>query len=233
MLSAYGKPERNGVAFNAPATITAVEKEDGVLDAFYSYFYSYNYGPEVGGVRLGNHVGDWEYNMIRFINEEPAFIYYSEHSSGAAFNFSAVEKNGGRPVNYIAVGSHANYATAGEQTYESGDPSEVPHDYTDDGFYWDITQNYRGYWYNLSTQAFTSSGGAGQGGVLQAGEGEDWLKFAGKWGDQQWDVSRPGQFCNPSGCHISDGPTGPSTKNLGRTAVCENESDCNVKSSIP
>lgn len=48
--------------------------------------------------------------MVRFVNGVPDVIYYSEHSSGAAFKYSAVEKVGDRPVSYIAVGTHANYA---------------------------------------------------------------------------------------------------------------------------
>lgn len=46
MLSAYGKPGGNGTAASAPATIIVVEKDGGIFDAFYIYFYSYNYGPE-------------------------------------------------------------------------------------------------------------------------------------------------------------------------------------------
>ena len=48
--------------------------------------------------------------MVRFVNGVPHTVYYSEHSSGAAYKYSATEKVGGRPVSYIAVGTHANYA---------------------------------------------------------------------------------------------------------------------------
>lgn len=48
--------------------------------------------------------------MVRFINGIPDIVYYSEHSSGAAYKYSAVEKVGDRPVSYIAFGTHANYA---------------------------------------------------------------------------------------------------------------------------
>lgn len=46
MKSNYGKPDGNGVAGSAPATIIVVEKAGGIVDAFYMYFYSYNFGPE-------------------------------------------------------------------------------------------------------------------------------------------------------------------------------------------
>ena len=48
--------------------------------------------------------------MVRFINGIPDTVYYSEHSSGSAYKYSAVDKIGDRPVSYIAIGTHANYA---------------------------------------------------------------------------------------------------------------------------
>jgi len=64
------------------------------------------------GLRFGNHVGDWEHNMVRFINGVPDTVYYSAHSGGAAYKYSAVEKDGDRPISYIAIGTHANYAVS-------------------------------------------------------------------------------------------------------------------------
>ena len=60
-------------------------------------------------VRFGNHVGDWEHTMVRFVNGAPDIVYYSEHSGGAAYEYSAVEKIGDRPVSYTGIGTHANY----------------------------------------------------------------------------------------------------------------------------
>ena len=62
------------------------------------------------GLRFGNHVGDWEHTMVRFINGVPDTVYYSAHSGGAAYEYSAVEKIGDRPVSYTGIGTHANYA---------------------------------------------------------------------------------------------------------------------------
>jgi hypothetical protein len=39
--------------------IVVVEKENGVEDAFYFYFYSFNEGPSALGHQAGNHLGDW------------------------------------------------------------------------------------------------------------------------------------------------------------------------------
>lgn len=87
-------------------------------------------------------------------------------------------------------------------------PSVIVHDSTDKGFFWDVTQNYRGFWYDVVSQEFTSSGGAGQGGSLQEDEGTDWLKFLGRWGDAQWPITRPGQLCVLTQCVYTGGPTG-------------------------
>lgn len=50
--------------------------------------------------------------MIRFVNGEPQYFYYSTHDGGEAYNFSAIEKTNGRPTVYVATGSHASYAVS-------------------------------------------------------------------------------------------------------------------------
>jgi len=45
---------------DAVSSVTiAVDKGDGIIDAFYMYFYSFNEGPTALGHRAGNHLGDW------------------------------------------------------------------------------------------------------------------------------------------------------------------------------
>lgn len=80
----------------APAILIVVAKEDGVVDAFWFFFYSYNLGNSVLGVRFGNHVGDWEHTCVRFEHGEPRAVYFSEHSGGEAYSYAAVEKIGKR-----------------------------------------------------------------------------------------------------------------------------------------
>ena len=77
--------------------------------------------------------------MVRYYNGTPAYIYLSAHSSGTAYEYSTLNQTNGRATTYIAVGTHANYATTGQHDYDV-----VLHDTTDSGPYWDVTQNYRG-----------------------------------------------------------------------------------------
>lgn len=44
--------------------VVVVEKGNGIVDAFYMYFYTFNEGPSGLGHRVGNHLGDWYVNPI-------------------------------------------------------------------------------------------------------------------------------------------------------------------------
>lgn len=148
--------------------------------------------------------------MVRFVDGVPTALYLSAHDGGAAYDFSAVPStSGGRPVTYIAVGTHANYASPG--THEHDFPGLD--DTTDAGAIWDVTKNFRGYWFDNSTQTFSVASGADAGGAAEAGEGVGWLQFPGKWGDQEYSLFHDGQYCVgipdvATECKLVDGPTG-------------------------
>jgi hypothetical protein len=81
----YGKTEGN------TAAVIVNDKGDGNVDAFYMFFYTYNWGGEVLGLsslNFGNHVGDWEHVMIRFKDGQPQAVWYSQHANGQAFKYS-------------------------------------------------------------------------------------------------------------------------------------------------
>ena len=81
---------------SAPVVLITAAKENGILDAFWFFFYSFNRGNSVFNIRWGNHVGDWEHTLIRFQYGKPELAYLSEHDFGAAYSFSALEKIGQR-----------------------------------------------------------------------------------------------------------------------------------------
>ncbi|KIY53467.1 hypothetical protein FISHEDRAFT_33355 [Fistulina hepatica ATCC 64428] len=227
MLSDFNLPDSSGYS-TAPATIILADKGNGVLDAFYFLFYSFNRGSTFVDIVFGDHVGDWEHVMVRFINETPAYIYLSEHTGGSAYTYDTLPTNNSRAITYVANGTHANYATVGVHPYEYG----LVYDTTNQGPFWDVTQNYRGFWFDVQSETFTSAGGASIGGQEQYEEGASWLSWLGYWGDEQYPLSDPRQFCILGECTWESGPTGPYSKNLNRTAVCEDEDDCTILTSI-
>jgi hypothetical protein len=81
---------------DAPAVLVMVPKGDGVVDAFWFFFYSYNLGNAVFNIRFGNHVGDWEHTVVRFQHGKPKAVFFSEHAFGEAYTYDAVEKIGKR-----------------------------------------------------------------------------------------------------------------------------------------
>jgi hypothetical protein len=69
----------------------------------YWYLYVYNDAPN-------KHEGDWEMVAIELgEDEQPLRAGYSGHASGFVRPWATVEKQGDRPVVYVARGSHAAY----------------------------------------------------------------------------------------------------------------------------
>ncbi|PFH58742.1 hypothetical protein XA68_13302 [Ophiocordyceps unilateralis] len=170
------KPDQDGYS-GAPAILVVVDKGAGILDAFWFFFYSYNLGQTVLGLRFGNHVGDWEHCMVRFQHGIPRGLYLSEHEGGQAYAWSAVEKTAdGRPVVYSALGSHAMYALAGDHPYVL--PLGLLKDVTDKGPRWDPAKNMLAYHYDYVRP---------DDGLAPAAANPDaptsWFHFRGRWGD--------------------------------------------------
>ena len=88
--------QSHGGHSDAPAVLLTVDKGDGIVDAFWFFFYSYNLGNLVFNIRFGNHIGDWEHTLIRFEHGKPKIVFVSEHFFGSAYSYSAIEKIGNR-----------------------------------------------------------------------------------------------------------------------------------------
>jgi hypothetical protein len=94
-----GHPVKEGEAggrSEAPAVLLVMDKGNGIVDAFWFYFYSFNLGNVVLNVRFGNHIGDWEHCLVRFHHGKPKALFFSAHSGGEAYSYDAVEKIGKR-----------------------------------------------------------------------------------------------------------------------------------------
>lgn len=216
MSSTAGKPsgrlQHLGGHSSAPAILIVVPKDDGVVDAFWFYFYSYNLGNKVFNIRFGNHVGDWEHSMVRFRNGTPEAVYISEHGAGEAYAYHAVEKIGKRPVIYSATGTHAIYATPGVHPYIL--PWGLLHDQTDRGPLWDPNLNHHAYVYNYTSRHLKSSAQTPHAPV-------HWFNFGGHWGDKIYPMSDSRQYRFWGQYHYVSGPFGPRFKHLGRKKVCQ------------
>ncbi|MCJ1477875.1 Vacuolar protein sorting-associated protein 62 [Lambiella insularis] len=207
---------------NAPAVLIVIDKGNGIIDAFWFYFYSFNMGKKVLKIRFGNHVGDWEHSMVRFQHGEPKAVFLSEHTFGGAYSYDAVEKIGKRPVIYSATGSHALYATPGKHTYVL--PFGLLHDTTDRGPLWDPALNTHAYTYDYKSDVLLSS-------TASPFSPTSWFYFAGHWGDKVYELSDERQYRFAGQYHYVNGPLGPRFKNLGRKKICQGrESDpCVIK----
>ncbi|KAK7749188.1 Vacuolar protein sorting-associated protein 62 [Diatrype stigma] len=233
-LTAQHKPDDSGYS-RAPATLVLVDKGSGIVDAFWFFFYAYNLGQTVLGVRYGNHVGDWEHAMIRFDSGVPRAVFFSEHEGGQAYAWHAVEKrrDGGagnetnaevkqRPVIYSAVGSHAMYAMPGDHPYVL--PFGMLRDQTDRGPLWDPRKNFRAYWYDYAEEELEP--------VREQPEAPtSWFHYRGRWGDQLYGLDDHRQWRLFGQYHYVTGPQGPKVKNLEREKMCSSKR-CRILHSI-
>ncbi|KAB2108148.1 hypothetical protein AG0111_0g3933 [Alternaria gaisen] len=224
------KPNGQGKTEGATtAAIIVNDKGDGNVDAFYMYFYAYNYGGNVLGwsqLNFGNHVGDWEHVMVRFQNGSPQAIWYSQHANGQAFRYNTVEKSGDRPIAYSAKGSHANYAISGTHDHTIPNlnlPGGVLEDYTDKGVMWDPVLSASFYKFDAGNNAFSAYDGQAP---------TAWLNFKGRWGDEEYPESDKRQVKLFGQAKFTGGPTGPVDKQLNREKICPDNGQLCILRSI-
>ncbi|KAM0251872.1 hypothetical protein ACHAQJ_007985 [Trichoderma viride] len=226
-------PDESGRIANAtPCVVILVEQSPRDVDAFFFYFYSYDRGANITqvleplnrliedtehGMHFGDHIGDWEHNMVRFRDGKPTGIYYSQHAGGSAYNWNdnALSMKNGRPLVFSAYGSHANYASSGEHVHDA-----ALIDYCDAGRIWDPALS--AYFYHLDptsfalTRLFTSKSNYSSTSNLTS-----FFYFTGIWGDAQYPDDDPRQKTVP---HFGlkrfvSGPQGPIVKNLVRKGL--------------
>lgn len=142
----------------------------------YWMFFPYNLAPSVAGVRL-NHEGDWEHITIQLNEQEEleTVAYASHNNEGKRYFRNELQFCDGRntekthysdththPVVYVALGTHASFATSGEQKRGW----YLPSDYTGEGSYLQTLRR-----------------------VCNLGEreapmpGADFIRYAGLWGE--------------------------------------------------
>ena len=94
----------------------AHEDEKIILQYWFFYYddvYSYTYPPS--DFIWQAHEGDWEnVNVVLTGDEQPLYVGYSQHCSGQRRAWTDTQRfDSTHPIVYVALGSHANYFTAG------------------------------------------------------------------------------------------------------------------------
>jgi hypothetical protein len=229
--------------------VLVADKGKGEVDVFYFYFFAFNWGGVVLGNDLGHHVGDWEHNMIRFVNGEPKAVWFSQHGNGQAFEYKILKKDsktGKRPLIYCGNGSHALYAIPGVHDHTLPNLNlPVPFvlvDNTDAGPLWDPLLNSWFYEYQFlgtpTASASTATPGAAPAPPQQPlsssplptlpqhsfnpyipGTPVSYLHYKGRWGDAQYPDNDKRQKQLAGNRKYVGGPTGPADKQLWRKEV--------------
>jgi hypothetical protein len=77
-----------------------------------------------GVLRTGRHEGDWELVQYRLRGDRLAEAVYAQHSGAESCGASAVRRSRGRPVVFLARGSHAAYFRPGLRDRTWPDPND-------------------------------------------------------------------------------------------------------------
>jgi hypothetical protein len=112
-VAASGVPGTRG---EAPAPVVYGR----VAGQWRQYWIYFEANPQDRGVvRTGRHAGDWE--MVQY-RADGSQAVYAQHSGGE--RCGGYERRGGRPVVYVANGSHAAYFHAGTRDRMWPDPND-------------------------------------------------------------------------------------------------------------
>lgn len=126
-------PERGGrmdfpAAMKDPRSTPVVGYHRVVKEAnlwWHQYWLWYLYNPwSFAGTGVGRHEGDWEFVQLGCTDRKggkPVLATASQHRGGQKREFWRCETEGGRPVIYVALGSHANFFTPGDRGADIAD----------------------------------------------------------------------------------------------------------------
>ena len=131
----------------------AVEDNERLWLQYWLWYFYNDYSLALGA---GLHEGDWEMVQLRMHGDEPDVAVYAQHTHAEKRPWRDVEREDGRPIVYVARGSHASYFKAGYHTTEA--------------------------WYDLADGKRTAPELALE---ILDGEGPGWARWPGRWGDTQ------------------------------------------------
>ena len=150
-----------------------VADSEGNIWLEYWLFYYYDDSSYLG-FSTGSHEGDWEMMMVKLSEaRNPVEVVYAQHEDGSRCAWNETETWEGRPVAYVAVGTHATYPSPGAWAFPSGVPGGFDHNDGEGGF---------------ATPAVEPIGDANP----------SWVSWPGRWGGTT-PGSLPGEASSPTG----------------------------------
>jgi hypothetical protein len=111
-LSGWNRPTVYGRVLQVPAGTQMPAGMSGSARYLVRYwlFYSFDDWRSRGDRLWQAHEGDWENVSVALDDDlNPIFAAYSQHCSGSVRSWSKVKRVGMHPIDYVALGSHANY----------------------------------------------------------------------------------------------------------------------------
>lgn len=142
----------------------------------YWLFYPYNLwtvGTPTAGPIWRSHEGDWEEVVVVLDRKgTPLEVGYSQHCGGERRRWSRATRLGRRPVAFVALGSHANYARRGTYRHDLRCWPEAA----------------RIVFQALRTTPVDVAGGGQtvRPRLVRLAPAPSWLSFAGAWGETGW-----------------------------------------------
>lgn len=145
------------------------------------FWFHYAFNPGV----WNNHEGDWEVVQLQLSGDAPLQVAYAQHFHGQTMAWADVQREGSHPRVYVAKGSHASYLRPYQGNLGvSGDRV------SDQGRVWTPAE------YALVNIGERES----------PTPGNEWLRFAGRWGD----------FSVEAFARAEAGPPGPAYRGGGQ-----------------